>query len=902
MPESEARLDGERQEYWESFFRAHEDPWQYDNPYETTKYEQTLALLPRGSMRNALELACAEGHFTARLAARVDRLIAADVSTTALQRARARCGGISNVEFRVIDFLSADLPQGLDLIVCSEVLYYASPEQLAHVPAKLAAALAPDGYLLMAHAHTIGDERSRTGFDWGDLFGAKTIADTFATCAALGLTKELRTELYHIQLFQRTEPNRGPLPPPELIRAELAASLPADVERAVIWGGATTTRAEALEREYTDQIPILMYHSIAEDGPPELCRFRLTPNAFREQLRYLRRHGYYSISIGEWARCIASRERLRGRPVAITFDDGYRDFLTEAAPLLEAADFSATVFVVAGKVGAAADWDSSSWPPLRLMDWNDLRDLQRRGFEIGSHTTWHTDLRTLSEEDILHDCQSARAVLRKRLGYDVNIISLPWGFTDARIRAALARDGWRAAVTTQDGRSSLADDPLDLPRIEIVGDEDVDSFARVLKEGRNAAQGGGIHPDGMNLYREPALLRERLRAAEGEALLQRKRAEFAEAEAAAQRLLAEASGRSVGELSEQLEQALVSLRTIESSTIWRTTAPLRSWFGTRPRLARVARRSAKLLWWSVTLRFPEKVKERLARGRAHAVFGARQPATAGPEVSIDGAPPAVEPSPAADPNTVVASLSFPSVGASLLSDIPLLIPTFNNVTYLRGMIAQLRTRGLQNLIVVDNASSAADMQELLSSIAATAKVVRLSENLGPRHAFLSEAAFRWLPDIFCLTDPDLAFHPDLPGEFLEELVDLTERFRVGKAGFALDIADRSALLDEPVFDIDGKSYRIWEWEEQFWQEEIGVTRGGDPVYRAPIDTTFAVYNKNYFDLERPLQAVRVAGNYTCRHLPWYKDCGIPTAEAETYRATQKFSSYMLKHSPPERVA
>jgi len=118
MPESEAGLDGERQEYWESFSRAHEDPWQYDNPYETTKYEQTLALLPRRSIRNALELACAEGHFTARLASRV---------------------------------------------VCSEVLYYASLEQLAHVPAKLAAALAPDGYLLMAHAHTIFFRRRLSG-------------------------------------------------------------------------------------------------------------------------------------------------------------------------------------------------------------------------------------------------------------------------------------------------------------------------------------------------------------------------------------------------------------------------------------------------------------------------------------------------------------------------------------------------------------------------------------------------------------------------------------------------------------------------------------------------------------------------------------------------------------------
>jgi hypothetical protein len=171
----------------------------------------------------------------------------------------------------------------------------------------------------------------------------------------------------------------------------------------------------------------------------------------------------------------------------------------------------------------------------------------------------------------------------------------------------------------------------------------------------------------------------------------------------------------------------------------------------------------------------------------------------------------------------------------LLSDIPVIICSFNNVTYLRNMLVQLRFVGLRNLIVVDNASSSSDMQEYLCAIAATTKVVRLSENVGPRHIFLSEAAYRWLPDLFCLTDPDLAFNPDLPGNFLEDLADLTERFKIGKAGFALDIMDHGAMRDES-FEINGKSYRIWEWEEQFWREEVGTTSGGDPIYRAIIDT------------------------------------------------------------------
>jgi glycosyltransferase involved in cell wall biosynthesis len=232
-----------------------------------------------------------------------------------------------------------------------------------------------------------------------------------------------------------------------------------------------------------------------------------------------------------------------------------------------------------------------------------------------------------------------------------------------------------------------------------------------------------------------------------------------------------------------------------------------------------------------------------------------------------------------------------NVASCLVANILVLIPSHNNASHVRRMLAQLRARGLHNLVVVDNGSSTAEMQDFLRSVATTAKVVRLTENRGPRDIFLSDATYRWLPDLFCVTDPDLEFNPNLPDDFLPELAELTERFMVGKAGFSLDIENRAEMRDED-FEIDGKSYKIWEWEEQFWQNRIGTTGSNDPVYRADIDTTFALYNKRYFDRENHLEAVRVAGNYTCRHLPWYRNHGLTDLEAATYRETQKFSYYM----------
>ena len=223
-----------------------------------------------------------------------------------------------------------------------------------------------------------------------------------------------------------------------------------------------------------------------------------------------------------------------------------------------------------------------------------------------------------------------------------------------------------------------------------------------------------------------------------------------------------------------------------------------------------------------------------------------------------------------------------------LRDVPVLIPVFNNPTYLRRMIEQLRSVGLPNIIVVDNGSEYPPFLDYLESLEGKLSVVRLKENSGPRRLFRDTALYDRLPQYFCLTDPDLEFNPDLPSGFLQHLADLTTRYRVGKAGFSLDISEPEKMIAAP-FQIGDERCRIWEWEAQFWQTRLDEK--DDPAYRASIDTTFAVYNKKFFCAENFLDAIRVAGRYTARHLPWYADHRLPAEEADFYRATSKHSFY-----------
>lgn len=213
------------------------------------------------------------------------------------------------------------------------------------------------------------------------------------------------------------------------------------------------------------------------------------------------------------------------------------------------------------------------------------------------------------------------------------------------------------------------------------------------------------------------------------------------------------------------------------------------------------------------------------------------------------------------------------------------------------MVLQLQKFRFNNIIIVDNGSTYPPMREYLMQIEKEAEVIRLRDNRGPRDIFLAPENLTLLPQYFCVTDPDLEFNIALPGDFVAHLAALTEKHRVGKAGLSLSIAETQNMR-ETSFRIGDRDWKIWEWEAQFWRDKIDELDGKHPVYKASVDTTFAVYNKTYFRMETFLDAVRVAGDYTCRHLPWYKDIGISDDEARYYARAEKFSSYLKGSAPP----
>ncbi len=200
---------------------------------------------------------------------------------------------------------------------------------------------------------------------------------------------------------------------------------------------------------------ILAYHSIDASGSV----ISLAPEAFRRHMEILARKGVPVVPLAA----------IQDTPdaVALTFDDGCRNFLKVAAPVLEEFRFPATVFVVSGYCGKHNDWPSqpAGIPKLALMDWEHLAEAANRGFELGAHTISHPRLTRLGPEEVRREMHMCKYDLEDRLGVAVESFAYPYGALNTEVRELAAKEFKRACGTRLDYLSA-SDDPWDLPRID----------------------------------------------------------------------------------------------------------------------------------------------------------------------------------------------------------------------------------------------------------------------------------------------------------------------------------------------------------------------------------------------------------------------------------------------------
>jgi peptidoglycan/xylan/chitin deacetylase (PgdA/CDA1 family) len=245
-----------------------------------------------------------------------------------------------------------------------------------------------------------------------------------------------------------------------------------------------------LRRVPPDAPRVLCYHGVCAAPPDE---WSVTPANLRRQMRWIAAR-CHPVPLGDLVRHLKGVQALPARAVAVTFDDGLRDTLTTAAPILAELAIPATAFVPPALIDGRPPHPSYA-PTRPFLRWGEVRELQAAGWTLGSHTLTHPVLSALPVDEARRELVDSRRALEQQCGSKITLLAYPYGTrrtVSPREQRLAAAAGYEAAFLDMTGALVPGGDLMALPRNKVLG---TDSLAVVAASVRG-------HLDGWRLIEE----------------------------------------------------------------------------------------------------------------------------------------------------------------------------------------------------------------------------------------------------------------------------------------------------------------------------------------------------------------------------------------------------------------
>ncbi len=227
-------------------------------------------------------------------------------------------------------------------------------------------------------------------------------------------------------------------------------------------------------------VPIIMYHSI--DSPHLLSGTVVNPENFERQLNFFKKHNYDVISLNELVTSLLEKKKLPRNSIVITFDDGYADNYSNGFRILKKYGFPATIFIITNLIDRPG-----------YLTWRQLREMERFGITIGSHTLDHVYLPGVPLNWQSHQIKESKKVIEKNLGHPIDYFAYPSGGFSDGTKDVVIEAGYKGACTTNRGNKRFNEDVYELKRVRFSNKENELSMwaklsgyynlLRVLKEG-----------------------------------------------------------------------------------------------------------------------------------------------------------------------------------------------------------------------------------------------------------------------------------------------------------------------------------------------------------------------------------------------------------------------------------
>ena len=214
----------------------------------------------------------------------------------------------------------------------------------------------------------------------------------------------------------------------------------------------------------TASLPVLMYHAVHNQRSP----ISVTPQDFRQHMRWLKEGGFQVLSTGALVKILRQGSSLPSNSLVLTFDDGLECLYWNVYPVLREFGFTATVFLVSGYCGRLNNWPGQpdGIPSLKLLNWEQIREMDEDGIEFGAHSVSHPRLDRLSQVEVEIELTESKLEIEQHLGHEVEVFAYPYGSYDTYVQE-LAAQIFLGACGTELGYVNTESDPFTLNRIDV---------------------------------------------------------------------------------------------------------------------------------------------------------------------------------------------------------------------------------------------------------------------------------------------------------------------------------------------------------------------------------------------------------------------------------------------------
>jgi peptidoglycan/xylan/chitin deacetylase (PgdA/CDA1 family) len=241
-------------------------------------------------------------------------------------------------------------------------------------------------------------------------------------------------------------------------------------------------------------VPILLYHSVSDDPPKDTEAFAIPPRSFRRQLDTILRNQMTPLTVSAFVEAMIA-DALPPRAVVITFDDGWADFASIAAPAMSERGVVSTLYVTTGLLQHPPTWVSqlSRRPTVgssSAMCWDQIAELAGRGVEIGAHSCTHRELDTLPASASREEIVTSKEDLERAIRVPVRSFAYPHGYHGAAVRRQVIEAGFASACAVRNVLSSNDDDRFALSRLT-VRESTSDEVFEAWLEGTRATTAAG---------------------------------------------------------------------------------------------------------------------------------------------------------------------------------------------------------------------------------------------------------------------------------------------------------------------------------------------------------------------------------------------------------------------------